>query len=349
MIDTFYVEDEVRDHPRVRRTLERYPDAAVVGCERYGEVFNRRAQDFRLQKAQPSLILAAKHGPGVLPTPEGFGIGSERNYYLSHLLNCPYDCRYCFLQGMLPSAHYVWFVNYEHFESAIAAQIEADRSDVGRSGAGRIDAVSEPSTFFTGYDGDSLAFESVTGFVEAFLPVFARFPEALFELRTKSARMRPLLARPALANTVVAFSLAPSMVAEAVEHRAPSLQARLGALASVAEAGWPIGLRFDPVIPVPRFHDVYREFFAAVADAVGDPRRVHSISLGSMRFPKAMYERLVRLYPDEPLFAAATTLDDGRVDVDPERSAELLAFCDAEIEAHFPETTVGRCAWEVTA
>ena len=31
------------------------------------------------------------------------------------MLNCIYDCKYCFLQGMFNSANYLVFVNYQDF------------------------------------------------------------------------------------------------------------------------------------------------------------------------------------------------------------------------------------------
>ena len=144
-IDTIYVEEQVREHPRVRDVLGRFPAARVVACERYGEVFNPRAQNFRLQKRRPGLILAAKHDRHVLEAPAAHHIGGQRNYYFSHLLNCPYDCRYCFLQGMFRSAAFVLFVNYEDFQLAIDARLR--------------EWPDEDVFFFSGYDCDSLAFE----------------------------------------------------------------------------------------------------------------------------------------------------------------------------------------------
>ena len=44
MFDFLYVEAEIADHPRTRALIERFPNARVVPCERYGEVFNRRKQ-----------------------------------------------------------------------------------------------------------------------------------------------------------------------------------------------------------------------------------------------------------------------------------------------------------------
>ena len=125
MLETIYVEDAVASHPRAQSILARFPKAAVIPVIRYGEVFNRNHQSFRLQKRKPSLILAEKQGNRVLPAPGGYGIGSAQNFYFSHVLNCLYDCRYCFLQGMYRSAHYVWFVNYEDFQDAITSTASA--------------------------------------------------------------------------------------------------------------------------------------------------------------------------------------------------------------------------------
>ncbi|MGZ5058118.1 MAG: DNA photolyase, partial [Methylobacter sp.] len=119
MIETIYIEEAILQHPRVLDIVARFPQARRVTCARYGEIFNPKAQNFRLQKQQPALILAEKYKHFALPAPVGYGIGAARNYYFSHMLNCLYDCRYCFLQGMYQSANYVLFVNYEDFQQDI--------------------------------------------------------------------------------------------------------------------------------------------------------------------------------------------------------------------------------------
>ena len=80
MFDTLYIEEQVAGHPRTAAIPKRFPPAGVVSCERYGEVFNPKSQDFRLQKSKPALILAGKHERRVLPAPPGYGIGGDRNY-----------------------------------------------------------------------------------------------------------------------------------------------------------------------------------------------------------------------------------------------------------------------------
>ncbi|MEX2353287.1 MAG: DNA photolyase, partial [Gammaproteobacteria bacterium] len=69
MIHTIYIEEAISGHPRNREILKRFPDADVIYCDSYTEVFNRKAQNFRLQKQRPALILANKHDNFVLPAP----------------------------------------------------------------------------------------------------------------------------------------------------------------------------------------------------------------------------------------------------------------------------------------
>ena len=128
MIRTIYIESSVRAHPRASEIRRRFPAVPVVECGRYSEIFNRRGQSFRLQKQSPALILAAKHPEFVHAAPSGYGIGGGQNYYFSHMLNCVYDCRYCFLQGMFQSAAWVVFVNFEDFAEEIETVAGQDAS-----------------------------------------------------------------------------------------------------------------------------------------------------------------------------------------------------------------------------
>lgn len=328
MIRLLYIEDAVSDHPRARSIRARFPDAAEVPCARWGEVFNRKSQSFRLQKQSPSLLLASKHDGFVLPTPEGYGIGGARNFYFSHMLNCPYDCRYCFLQGMYRSAHWVVFVNFEDFERAIAATVE--------------EAAGEECWFFSGYDCDSLALESVTGFAAHFLPLFERTAHAWLELRTKSVQVDALLEREPVERCVVAWSLSPSAVAREVEHGAPSVERRLRAAERLAERGWQLGLRFDPLLLLPdygvQFEGLLEEVFSRLpAEAL------HSVSLGLFRLPRPYHRALVRLYPEEPLLAAPFEEASGLVGYRRDLAEALYADCRERLLRFVPEERFFPC------
>jgi len=325
-----YIESALRDHPRARRLLDRFDDLPVVEIERYGEVFNRRAQNFRLQKSNPALIVAHKSGRRVLEAPEGYGLGGDHNYYFSHMLNCVYDCRYCFLQGMYQSAHQVVFVNYEDF----GAEIERTANEHGN----------EPVWFYSGYDCDSLASDPLTRFTEYFVPLIANLDNAWLELRTKSTQVRALLKQPPVERVVTAFSFSDAVSHARLEHGVPAIPRRIDAMRRLLDAGWPVGLRFDPVV----YHRDYRAAFVELLEQVFaaiDAARLHSVSLGSFRLTRGHFRRVSRLYPDEPLFAQPLVLDKGIVGYAREREKEMIEFCESELLRHVPADSYHPCEW----
>jgi spore photoproduct lyase len=329
VIDLIYVEEGLERHPRAQAIGRRFPGATWVPCARYTEVFNPKAQNFRLQKRRPALILARKHEGLVLEAPAGYGLGGSENYYFSHMLNCLYDCRYCFLQGRYRSAHYVLFVNFETFEQAMDDALV-------RAGGREL-------WFFSGYDCDSLALEPVSGFAAHFLAFFASRAQARLELRTKSTQVRVLLEREPLDNVVVAFSFTPEPVSRALEHRVPPVAKRIAAMARLQRSGWRVGVRLDPLIYTPDYRDAYQRLLADVFGAL-DLEALHSVSLGGFRLPRPYYKTIQRLYPEEPLFAGPLALCEGMVSYVSELEQELSRFCTRELLRYIPQERLFPCS-----
>ncbi len=302
-----YVEQHLREHPRVAAILNRFSNKTVIECDHYNEVFNRKNQHFRQQKNQPALILAEKKGRKVLPTPENFGPDSHQNFYFSHLLNCPFDCRYCFLQGLYRSANYVLFVNYEDFFHEIEETIQA---------------TNKPCMFFSGYDADSLAYDPITGFVDAFVPFFQQRPNATLELRSKSANIKPLLRHAATDNVILAASLTPEPISTAIEHKVPALSKRLRALQQAAQHGYRIGLRLDPLIDCVDFATLYTDLIKQI-QAHLEPEQLHSVSVGPLRFPKKMFAHMLKMHPQDTLLNQRFELHDGNVSYSPDRQKAM--------------------------
>ena len=330
MVSCVYVESAVREHPRTLKILARHKQIPIVEIEHQGEVFNPRAQNFRLQKSNPALIIAGKHARRVLAAPGGYGLGGEHNYYFSHMLNCLYDCRYCFLQGMYPSAHQVIFVNYEDFADSIS-------ETVGQHSG-------EPVWFFSGYDCDSLAYEPVTRFADYFLPFFARTKDAWLELRTKSTQIRQLLKHEPCERIVTAFSFTDQHSYEKLENGVPTIEKRIAAMKSLSDAGWPIGLRFDPLV----FHDNYSKAFEQLLENIFnaiDARKVHSVSLGAFRLPKDNFKRINKLYPEEALFAQNLELNNNMVSYPLSQEQAMIRDCETQLLKYIPAEIYHACQW----
>ena len=278
MIETIYIENQIKNHRRTKEILSKFKkNIDIIYCDHYGEIFNIKSQNFRTQKKKPSLILAKKEGKKLHNIPKTFSIGGKKNYYFSHMLNCIYDCEYCFLQGKHMSAHYLLFVNYEDFFVEIKKEINKNRE--------------EKSYFFSGYDCDSLAFDGITGFIESFFPIFQKNKNGILELRTKSTQINKILKYKPIDNCIIAFSFTPENISKLIEHKTPSVKKRIVAMKKLAKAGWKLGLRFDPIIPACNFAKIYENLFKNIAANINE-KDIHSISFGMMRFPKKMFKRM---------------------------------------------------------
>ena len=279
MIETIYIENQVKNHFRTKKILSKLnKNVDVIYCDHYGEIFNIKSQNFRVQKNKPALILAKKDGKKLHEIPKNFGIGGDKNYYFSHMLNCIYDCEYCFLQGKHMSAHYLLFINYEDFFLEIKKKLKINNS--------------QKNYFFSGYDCDSLALDGITGFVDYFLPIFKKNKNAVLEIRTKSIQINKILKYKSFNNCVIAFSFTPENISKLVEHKVPSVKKRIDAMKKLVEKGWKIGLRFDPIVPACNFGKIYEELFKKIANSIPE-KNIHSISFGMMRFPKKMFKKII--------------------------------------------------------
>lgn len=316
MYKTIYIEEQVRDLALTKSILNRFSSANKVACDSYSEIFNRKSQDFRLQKSNPSLILAQKNYRHVLPAPAGYSLGCPHNYYFSVMMNCVYDCRYCFLQGMYRSAHHVLFVNYEDFADAIVstARLHND-SDVW---------------FFSGYDCDSLAMEPFAGVADFCLNLTQKEKNIWLELRTKSTQIRSLLNRSPINNVVVAFSMTPRKISEQLEVKVPLLSKRIFAIQQLQEAGWNVGIRIDPLIYASDYKQQYGELFEEVFSVL-DVDLVHSVTYGGFRMPRDFFRTIERLYPDDK-FIAQPFAESGKHISYPKRiEQEMAKWCLEEL------------------
>lgn len=323
-----YIEEAIAEHPRTQEICARLPKASKVYCKHYGEIFNRKGQNFRLQKQQPALILAHKHKNHVLDAPDGYGIGGRRNYYFSHMLNCLYDCRYCFLQGMYRSANYVIFVNYEAFQQSIIDTAQQHPN--------------EELWFFSGYDCDSLAYEPVTNFTSEFLPTFKEHPNAHLELRTKSLQIRSLLKCEPINNCIVAYSFTPEEISQALEHGVPSVKKRIEAMLKLQQHGWRLGLRFDPMIYQEGFEANYQRLFEQIFSQI-PAESIHSVSLGTLRTPKVFHQNMVSLYPDEKLFAGPMEENNGMISYNKVLENRMTEFCYQQLMQYIPDSLFFAC------
>ena len=136
-----------------------------------------------------------------------------------------------------------------------------------------------------------MAFDGITGFIESFFPIFQKNKNGILELRTKSTQINKILKYKPIDNCIIAFSFTPENISKLIEHKTPSVKKRIVAMKKLANAGWKLGLRFDPIIPACNFAKIYENLFKNIAANINE-KDIHSISFGMMRFPKKMFKRM---------------------------------------------------------
>jgi spore photoproduct lyase len=231
---------------------------------------------------------------------------------------------------MYQSAHQILFINYEDFGERIK-QLAARHQG-------------ETVWFYSGYDCDSLANEPMTEFTDYFIPLVASIDNAWMELRTKSTQVRSMLKLQPCERVVTAFSFTDPVSHSKLEHGVPSIAKRVDAMRRLIDAGWTIGLRFDPVV----YHQDYQAAFVNLLDEIFttvDPQKLHSVSLGSFRLTRDHFRKVARLYPEEPLFAQKMDLDNGIISYPQEREREMVEYCEAQLMKHIPHQTYHPCEW----
>ncbi|MEA4890426.1 MAG: DNA photolyase [Clostridiaceae bacterium] len=286
LIQAVYLEEAARDYPLAQLMLRRYAGRPVIPVRHYKDVFNRPNQSFRLQKQHMSLILAVKEKPFLYPGPEVCqNFGADRFFYMSLALNCPFDCEYCFLQGLYPSANLVVFVNTDDFQQAVAA--EASRN---------------PIFLAASYDTDLIALHSIIPCLDEWRSFLAGQQDLTMEIRTKSANQLFFRQYEPLSSLIIAFSLSPELIRQRFEMRTPSLEARLKTVQFALERGFKVRLCFDPVLIHPDWDEIYEPFFHQVFHSI-DPRRLVDISYGYFRMSAGHFARIAKQRPDSFLFA----------------------------------------------
>ena len=107
LFDKIYVEKRAESDEVTGRVLERLQCSAPEYIDHYKDVFDKK-------DAGRGLILA--HNPGRhlyegAPVCQSFG--NEHFYYSPCVMNCIYDCEYCFLKGMYPSDNICLFTDID--------------------------------------------------------------------------------------------------------------------------------------------------------------------------------------------------------------------------------------------
>ncbi|MEN8154940.1 MAG: spore photoproduct lyase family protein, partial [Acidobacteriota bacterium] len=207
-------------------------------------------------------------------SPEAVSCG----YYNINLhTGCPYSCSYCILQTYLETKDPVFFTNYE---KAVSELNEAQKH-------------LKYLRVSTGELSDSLAYDRETNFSDQIFSVMKKFPDIVFEFKTKSANVDNLLKRAPKKNIVVSWSLNPEQIIKREEPGTASLKERLIAMERVQDHGYKISIHFDPLILAEGWKGLYRELIEKIGGIVKS-ESIAWWSLGALRFPESLKHHIFK-------------------------------------------------------
>ena len=308
-----YVEERALEYPLAQSILKKLPDTNVINIRHYKDVFDRKRQNAVLQREHRALIVAVREGNRVFEgAPVCQSFGNKNFYYASSMMNCPFDCEYCYLKGMYPSSNMVVFVNLEDYRADVEAKLAEG-----------------PMYVCASYDTDLIAMNSLTGHVDFWKDLARAHPDLLVELRTKAA----VDITDNISNVIYAFTLSPEEVVTRYERSTAPVSARIKAAAKALENGAAVRLCFDPIIKIPDYEAAYKRLIDETVSAI-DPEKLTDVSVGTFRISSDYLNRMRKAYPDSEVAWYPYSIVDGVAQYEPETDRAMQEYVCALLENH---------------
>ena len=186
---------------------------------------------------------------------------------------CFYMCDWCYLKLTYRAAYPFISVRAQYDE--IKQQIKK-----------KLRQSKDPVFFNSGELADSLAMEHLTCAGREFIPWFGQAENGYLFMLTKSDNVADILDLPHNGHTIIAWSMNDEKVSKKFEIGAPSSSRRLEAADKVQNAGYPVRVRLDPIIPF----DGWKQSYAGTVKEIFSRISPERITLGTLRFEPGFYK-----------------------------------------------------------
>jgi spore photoproduct lyase len=193
----------------------------------------------------------------------------------------------------------VVYANSEELLTELEEAFSSDRGIFYRVGTGQL--------------ADSLALDPLTRYSVSLVELFARQPNAVLELKTKTAFVDNLLNLDHRNRTLVAWSVNARRICQTDEHKTAGLNERFQAAVRCVEAGYQVAFHFDPIVYYDGWEKEYREVVDEIFDSV-PAASIAWISLGALRMTPQLKETLRARFPGSLLpFGELLPGEDGKL------------------------------------
>lgn len=328
-----YIEETLLGGEEVLAILKKFPKAKCIPIRHYKDLFNRRKQNRALQEKSRKLILAKKEGQRIYPgAPVCQSFSESAFYYASLLMNCPFHCEYCYLQGMYPSANLVLFLNLEDYFSDCQRLIQEKGS----------------LYLCISYDTDLLALEELYPFVERFARFLEEEPDLRIEVRTKAGGeslfrrlLKMRLSEDAKKRLIFAFTLSPEKIVSEAEHGTAGLKGRLKAVKMAMEEGFTLRLCFDPMLYHADWEGLYTELLETVFREI-PMEKLYDVSVGSFRISESYLKAMTKACGASPYTSFPYENTDGYYHYPKELLLKMEGFLEQRLLEKLPKEKIFR-------
>jgi spore photoproduct lyase len=286
-IEKIYLDVQAEKDWVTQTILKALPEVPVQRIEDKGSLIKQsHSSHDPIGTGKKNLLITHFYGRRLKPCP-----GTTRHiccgyYVINAVTNCPMDCSYCVLQGYLNNPFLTLYSNWDDLLQEIEGFLAMGRTPLSRLGTGEL--------------SDSLALESIFPISQFLVPFFAE-RNAILELKTKSTEVEQILSLDHRGRTVISWSLNPPQVVAEEERGTASLNERIDAAKRCQEAGYPLGIHFDPMIDYEGWEKGYEELIDFLFSRI-DPKRIIWISMGGFRYPAQLKGVAEKRFPKTRIF-----------------------------------------------
>lgn len=191
-------------------------------------------------------------------------------YQIIHIgENCPLRCSYCILQAYFQDRVLKVWANQDDLFAELGGAFSADPAKRFRVGTGE----------FT----DSLVLEPLTGYSRDLVNFLGNHPNVCLELKSKVVDLSWMDVVRDPRRVLPAWSMnAPAIAENEEQGECASLEERLIAARTCAQAGFRVCLHFDPIIHFEGWQDGYSRTVEMIFDHLR-PEEIAYLSMGSFR------------------------------------------------------------------
>ncbi|MDY6863100.1 MAG: hypothetical protein SV062_08935 [Thermodesulfobacteriota bacterium] len=269
----------------VKNTLKRFGKSEIIILK------DKEKPDYSMykpvEKGKKWLFFTKNTGTILKPCPCTPTCISCRYFVLNPILNCNFDCAYCFLQLYLNNPVITVHTNFTDFDRELSSLKSSYPGKFLRIGSGQW--------------SDSLSMDDFLDISPKLINKFKNLPGTILELKTKSSMVDSILeCQKPYKNIIISFSVNPDTIIKEQEYKTAGLLERIDAAKRCQERGYLIGLHFDPIIHYPGWEEDYYNLIKYIFSHL-EKKRIMWISLGSLRFAQKLKPVIQSRFPKNPL------------------------------------------------